>query len=223
MDSENIFLFVPNIIGYFRIVFGLISFYYMPFDYQKASVCYLLSAGLDAFDGYAARALGQSTKFGAILDQITDRCATMALVMVLSVFYPKYMLLFQVLNIVDIASHWIHIWVSIMQGKSSHKFVDPSGNPILRLYYTSRPVLFFMCAGNELFFSMLYLMYFTQGPIIPFIKIGLFKAVFLVSVPIAFVKFLISLLHLVVACINMGIIDVKEREDAKRSSEAKSQ
>ena len=33
----------------------------------------LLSGLLDAVDGHAARLLGQSSKFGAMLDMLTDR------------------------------------------------------------------------------------------------------------------------------------------------------
>lgn len=36
-----------------------------------------LSGLLDAVDGHAARMLNQSSKFGAMLDMLTDRCATM--------------------------------------------------------------------------------------------------------------------------------------------------
>lgn len=163
--QENIFLFIPNLIGYSRIILAIVSFYYMPTDYVAASISYLLSGFLDAFDGYAARALNQSTKFGAILDQITDRCALLALLTVLSHFYPKYMFYFQLSMIVDISSHWIHIWVSMMKGKASHKFMDPSANFILKWYYTSKPVLFTFCAANEIFYAGLYLLHFTEGPI----------------------------------------------------------
>ncbi|KTG34482.1 hypothetical protein cypCar_00036090, partial [Cyprinus carpio] len=79
MAEENIFLFVPNLIGYARIVLALISFFLMPCCPGPAVFCYLLSALLDAFDGHAARALNQGTKFGAMLDMLTDRCATMCL------------------------------------------------------------------------------------------------------------------------------------------------
>lgn len=54
---------------------------------------------------------------------------------------------------------------TLLQGKTSHKFIDMSENPIMRLYYTNRIVLFFMCAGNEAFYAGLYLLYFTEGPI----------------------------------------------------------
>ena len=42
--------------------------------------------------------------------------------------------------------------------------MDQSSNPIMRLYYTSKPVLFGMCAGNEIFYASLYLLHFTSGP-----------------------------------------------------------
>lgn len=37
------------------------------------TVAYSISCLLDAVDGQAARALGQTSKFGAILDMVTDR------------------------------------------------------------------------------------------------------------------------------------------------------
>lgn len=43
MPGENIFLFVPNLIGYARIVFAIISFYFMPCCPFTASSFYLLS------------------------------------------------------------------------------------------------------------------------------------------------------------------------------------
>jgi len=72
-EKENIFMFVPNLIGYARIVLALISFWFMPTSYVVAGWCYILSGLLDAFDGHAARMFDQSTKFGAMLDQLTDR------------------------------------------------------------------------------------------------------------------------------------------------------
>lgn len=111
MASENIFLFIPNLIGYGRILLALLSFYFMPFDYSRAFWCYMLSAFLDAWDGHAARYFNQSTKFGALLDQLTDRCGTMCLLVTLSHFYPKYMFWFQLSMAIDIASHWLHTQV----------------------------------------------------------------------------------------------------------------
>jgi CDP-diacylglycerol--inositol 3-phosphatidyltransferase len=58
------------------------------------------------------------------------------------------------------------VYRSILQGKASHKFIDMSENPIMNLYYTNRTVLFWMCAGNEAFYAALYVLHFTEGPII---------------------------------------------------------
>lgn len=137
----------------------------MPTQPCVAVTCYLISGFMDAIDGHAARYLNQGTKFGAMLDMLTDRCATMCLCVVLAMFYPTWAVVFQLSMSLDIASHWLHMLSSMMKGSSSHKTIDLSGNPVLRLYYTSRPVLFFMCAGNELFFSMLYLLKFYDGPL----------------------------------------------------------
>ncbi|KAM4025384.1 CDP-diacylglycerol--inositol 3-phosphatidyltransferase [Anomaloglossus baeobatrachus] len=211
MAEENIFLFVPNLIGYARIVFAFIAFYFMPSAPLVASTFYLLSGLLDAFDGHAARALNQGTKFGAMLDMLTDRCATMCLLVNLSLLYPHYTLLFQLSMSLDIASHWLHLHSSILKGSDSHKSIDLSGNPVLRLYYTSRPVLFFMCAGNELFYCMLYLLHFSEGPAVTLGGVGLFRLVVWLCCPVSLVKSVISLLHLVTASCNMAALDSAER------------
>ncbi|CAB1341407.1 unnamed protein product [Coregonus sp. 'balchen'] len=109
MAEENIFLFVPNLIGYARIVLALLAFYLMPCCPVPAVFFYLLSALLDAFDGHAARALNQGTKFGAMLDMLTDRCATMCLLVNLALLYPSYTFLFQISMSLDISSHWLHL------------------------------------------------------------------------------------------------------------------
>lgn len=104
-----------------------------------------------------------ATKFGAMLDQLTDRCGTMCLLVTLSFFYPKYMFWFQLSMAIDVAGHWIYLHASLLIGKTSHKSVDPNENAVMRLYYT-KPILLTMCVGNELFYSALYLLYFTTGP-----------------------------------------------------------
>lgn len=75
-------------------------------------------------------------------------------------------------------------------------------------------MLFFMCAGNELFYSMLYLIYFYEGPAV-IGSLGLFRIILYVSAPISFVKSAISAVHLVTAAQNIGNIDVEDRQKAK--------
>lgn len=210
MSEENIFLFVPNLIGYARVVLAFLSFYLMPCCPWPAVFCYLLSALLDAFDGHAARALNQSTKFGAMLDMLTDRCATMCLLVNLSLLYPAYTFLFQVSMCLDISSHWLHLHSSTIKGSASHKTIDLSGNPILRIYYTSKPVLFVMCFGNELFFCLLYLIHHIEEPA------GWLYSLLFVCCLISLAKAGISAVHLVTASQNMAALDTAERQSTKR-------
>ncbi|XP_033121599.1 CDP-diacylglycerol--inositol 3-phosphatidyltransferase-like isoform X3 [Anneissia japonica] len=200
-----------------RIVLALAAFYFMTTNYVITSFCYLLSGLLDAFDGHAARHYNQSTKFGAMLDQLTDRLALMCFCIGLSVIYSEYYFLFQLSSALDIASHWLHLHQSNLSGRSSHKLIDLSGNPILRIYYTSKPVLFIMCCGNELYFCMLYLVYFTEGPKFLF-DMGLFRLLMYISLPIMLVKALISLVHLITASKNMVAIDMEERSKSNVDS-----
>ncbi|KAL5477250.1 hypothetical protein EMCRGX_G024019 [Ephydatia muelleri] len=212
MGDPNIFLFVPNLIGYTRVILAIVSLYYMPIDPLIASILYLLSGLLDAFDGYAARALDQGTMFGAVLDMVTDRCATTCLLMVLCQFYPKYAIVFQLLVALDISSHWIQMYSSMIHGETSHKVTDLSANPFLRFYYM-RPVLFTFCASNELFFAALYLIHFSYGPVM--LGYGLWILLAVVSFPLSFLKQLISVIQLVAACRNLGSLDVAKRNRPK--------
>jgi CDP-diacylglycerol--inositol 3-phosphatidyltransferase len=58
--TQNVFLFVPNLIGYSRIILAFISLYFLPTDPIVAMGFYGVSCLLDALDGYCARALNQS-------------------------------------------------------------------------------------------------------------------------------------------------------------------
>ena len=51
----------------------------MSFHPKYATLAYGISCLLDAADGHAARALGQTSKFGAVLDMVTDRCVVLSM------------------------------------------------------------------------------------------------------------------------------------------------
>ncbi|TGZ75843.1 hypothetical protein CRM22_000156 [Opisthorchis felineus] len=211
--DNSVFLFVPNIIGYGRIILLLYSCWHMRTDCWLTVFAYVVSGLLDAVDGYAARALNQSSRFGAMLDMLVDRCATMCLLACLATFYPNYVFLFQMSMLVDIASHWLHLHTSVAGGRQTHKAIDLSGNSVLRLYYHNKIVLFLMCMGNELFYSALYMLNFTTGP-----KIGgqgLFTLTAFLTAPVAVAKFTISLIQLYAAAVNLAAVDDDERRKAK--------
>jgi len=71
--TRNVYLFVPNVIGYFRL--GLLALSWTCHGLSRPSLAlalYIVSATLDFFDGVAARQLGQTSVFGAWLDVMID-------------------------------------------------------------------------------------------------------------------------------------------------------
>ena len=104
------YLFLPNIIGYIRVITAGISLYLLPYSPKLCTAIYFVSCILDVFDGMAARALGQESKFGAVLDMVTDRCATACLLCFLTKTYPNWSLLIMFLISLDFSSHYIHMY-----------------------------------------------------------------------------------------------------------------
>lgn len=168
-DEENIFLFWPNLIGYCRVVLAIASLYYMPLHPRTCSLLYSISCLLDALDGFAARHFEQSTKFGGVLDMVTDRCTTACLLVFLASAWPRWSIVFQGLISLDLASHYMHMYATLSMGGSgqSHKNVDESRSWVLKMYYTNKGVLFTFCALNELFFIALYLLSFSSPLLSP--------------------------------------------------------
>ncbi|OJJ06384.1 hypothetical protein ASPVEDRAFT_200308 [Aspergillus versicolor CBS 583.65] len=161
--QENVFLFIPNLIGYTRIIFAVASLHYMPYHPRTCSLLYSISCLLDALDGAAARRLNQSSRFGAVLDMVTDRCTTTCLLVFLASAFPKWSILFQTLISLDYSSHYIHMYATLaMGGNKSHKDVSEEWPWALRVYYSSSNVLFTVCTLNELCFIALYLLSFSS-------------------------------------------------------------
>ncbi|OCK81604.1 hypothetical protein K432DRAFT_295161 [Lepidopterella palustris CBS 459.81] len=167
--EENIFLFIPNLIGYSRIVLAVTSLYYMPLHPRTCTFLYSVSCLLDALDGFAARKFSQSTKFGAVLDMVTDRCTTACLLVFLASAFPRWSIVFQGLISLDLASHYMHMYATLSMGGSgqSHKKIDESRSWVLKMYYSNNIVLFTLCALNELFFIALYLLSFSSPILSP--------------------------------------------------------
>lgn len=179
VSPRDIFFYIPNLIGYFRVFTALLSFFCMRHHPVYTLVFYGISGFLDAFDGYAARRFNQGTKFGAVLDMVTDRCATSSLIVYLGIIYPRYFVAWQVLVSLDLASHYMHMYAMLTSGSDSHKNVGTESK-ILSLYYSNRKVLFLVCMVNELFYVALYLHYyefFWLGTVLSYLSapIWLFK------------------------------------------------
>ena len=54
-------------------ILAALAMHYMNHHPKYSTIAYCISQLLDAVDGHAARYLGQASKFGAVLDMVTDR------------------------------------------------------------------------------------------------------------------------------------------------------
>jgi CDP-diacylglycerol--inositol 3-phosphatidyltransferase len=123
---------------------------------RAATVSYFLSFVCDELDGRFARRCDQCSAFGGVLDMITDRLATCALLMILAMEYSEWYMLAVGLLALDISSHWVHQYVQLLTGRDSHKDVSTSKFAILRAYYTNRIFMGFCCVSVEVMYLCLH-------------------------------------------------------------------
>ena len=187
----SVFLYVPNVVGYLRIILSIAAFtrWRSP---RVFFTLYLLGFILDAADGLAARILQQSTEFGAQLDMVTDRVATGALLCVLASLYPNAAPVCVALAFLDGYSHWMQMVAGVVAGAESHK--TATTGRMLSWYY-SRPVLTVVCSLNEMCFLMLYIKAFDSGPW-AWKGVRAFDIILAVSAPVCVLKQVISVAQL---------------------------
>eukprot|EP01006_Ploeotia_vitrea_P015774 TRINITY_DN46084_c0_g1_i1.p1 TRINITY_DN46084_c0_g1~~TRINITY_DN46084_c0_g1_i1.p1 ORF type:complete len:207 (+),score=18.66 TRINITY_DN46084_c0_g1_i1:92-712(+) len=153
----SVYFYVPNIIGWLRIILGIASFFYARTDPLIFTAMYLTSFLLDAMDGWAARVLNQCSKLGAVLDMITDRFGTMGLVMILADMYPQWLVWGILCNSLDLVSHYARMYATLSVGVESHKYMDQKKEfKLLWLYYNKRWLLGGACLINEFFYFFMY-------------------------------------------------------------------
>ncbi|KAL0341438.1 UNVERIFIED_CONTAM: putative CDP-diacylglycerol--inositol 3-phosphatidyltransferase 2 [Sesamum calycinum] len=143
-----VYLYVPNIIGYVRILMNCFAFAICYKDKYLFSVLYFVSFVCDALDGWCARKLNQVSTFGAVLDMVTDRISTACLLVILSQVYRPGMIFLSLLAL-DIASHWLQMYSSFLVGKASHKDVKDSSSWLFKLYYGNRKFMGYCCVSCE--------------------------------------------------------------------------
>lgn len=69
----DVFFYIPNLIGYARVLLTIYSLAVARTDPTSSVICYALSFICDYFDGFFARWFDQCSNFGAVLDMVTDR------------------------------------------------------------------------------------------------------------------------------------------------------
>jgi len=166
-----------------------------------------VSGLLDAVDGHAARFYNQSTRFGSVLDMVTDRAATACLIVHLAILYPSFLFCFQILIALDFSSHYMQMYASLTAGLSSHKSMSASAPWLMRMYYTNRIILFLVCMGNELFFVGLYLLSWSNATWIMLVT--------LIASPVFVFKQVLNVIQLIQASQSLSIADLETRRKGK--------
>eukprot|EP01023_Acetabularia_acetabulum_P066290 TRINITY_DN8936_c0_g1_i10.p1 TRINITY_DN8936_c0_g1~~TRINITY_DN8936_c0_g1_i10.p1 ORF type:complete len:172 (+),score=5.53 TRINITY_DN8936_c0_g1_i10:75-590(+) len=154
---ESITIFVPNIIGYIRVICTLASLAVAFKHPLMASLVYFVGFVLDAVDGFVARRLNQTSTMGILLDMTTDRLSTTGLLCVLCMAYPSQYMIFVALIFLDISSHWTQMYSTLLVGKASHKDSEDQGW-LMRLYYNNRVFMGYCCVSCEVVYLMLLMM-----------------------------------------------------------------
>ncbi|CAN0077076.1 unnamed protein product, partial [Ectocarpus sp. 12 AP-2014] len=173
----SVLLYYPNLIGYARVALVLASYYLAETNWKASSCFYLVAFAGDAVDGHVARKFKQASRFGAVLDMVTDRCSTAGLLLVLSRLYDRrHAFAFLVLMFIDLFSHWMHTHRRGGYSRPSHQnhthyVVEQHHkstatlkrrNILIRTYYDNLPFFAFCCIGAELFYVLLYLLHFVS-------------------------------------------------------------
>ncbi|MEM7589923.1 MAG: CDP-alcohol phosphatidyltransferase family protein [Cyanobacteria bacterium P01_A01_bin.83] len=219
MPLNKVFLYVPNIIGYVRFLFYLISFICHSLgNWQLCLASYAVAFILDEFDGRAARAYNQSSNFGAALDMVADRSATAGLCLILAQLYPNYLLIFIGAIALDISSHYYLIYATGILGKASHKdSAQWTSNGLLKLYYGNKSFMDLLILGNELFYLLLYLSFYSIGVVfyVGNWQLDLWQLILIICFPVYLLKQITNVLQLQESAQAIANFDLNNQDDLK--------
>lgn len=199
------FLYVPNLIGYSRIILSFAAYFYADVSPYIFVFCYSLSEILDMFDGIAARYFNQSTKFGAMLDMVTDRCSTIGLMLVIAQQLPKYTFYCHFFTWLDIFSHWSHMLYQLSTGTDSHKNVAKKG--LLQYYYKTKAFMVLLIVGAEGLPLCIYIWSYKDAVSATFVKLAYVYGS--VCLPLFLLKHYINVIQLITASVGLDTSDVK--------------
>jgi CDP-diacylglycerol--inositol 3-phosphatidyltransferase len=167
--AENVLLYVPNLIGYGRVICTVTSLVLMlaaPQYWIVAIALYVGSFVGDLVDGLVARKLNQTSTFGGLLDMVTDRCSTLGLLFVLANSYQHNLALqltFLFLCLLDISSHWCQMYSTSALGKHHKSDEGNQGRHFLvRWFYKYYYFFGYLCVGAEFTYVIAYALPFTQ-------------------------------------------------------------
>ena len=203
----KVFLFIPNLVGYIRLLLVIFAYSVRNENFGLFAISYFVSFILDAADGFAARLFKQETKFGAVLDLITDRMSTLVIVLIaVQNREDVFVTYFVAWIVIDISSHWIQMLNAVASGKH-HKSMN-NRFFLLNLYYSQTYVMLPLCLGAESFF-LLHLFKTTHES-----AGAVFNIIYYICLALMSIKGYINVLQLISNCMILAEQDEKRIEQA---------
>lgn len=124
--------------GYFRVACIVYAFAAADRHPTSCLLVYFVGFACDELDGRFARMLDQRSRLGAVLDMATDRVATAGLLALLCKFAPAYSLLWALLIVLDVSSHWFQMYATLACGDTTHKVRPPAPQAARSVVATSQ-------------------------------------------------------------------------------------
>lgn len=155
--------YVPNIICYLRAMLILIPLATaMHYPLITLAAC-IISMGLDTVDGVIARWLNQESQLGQLLDYAIDRSSVAICCVILAVLIPSYWWLFALTLLLDLSSHFAHLYGTVFSKEKHHKTTSKQQNSFIQAYYGKRIVMFFACASHDFLLAAIYVDHFFHA------------------------------------------------------------
>ena len=235
----DVLLFVPNLIGYFRVVCSIVCFVLMmtyPTMAMEAITLYILSFAGDLFDGWAARKFNQCSDYGALLDMVTDRCSTAGLLFVLGceaaakasameaseqptgLSLDQQPIVFQFLLMLDVASHWCQMHATLSANHAGHhksKESNADKSLLVQWYYEKYWFFGYLCVGAEWTYVCLYVLNHTSvDSWIGWLSLGCLR----ICLPGCVLKQVVNIAQLQSACFLVAARDAAKHNKDDRNS-----
>ena len=163
-----IWLYIPNLLGYLRIILLFIIAYNAFTHPIVTASLYFSFAMIDTIDGTIATWLQQRSKLGGMVDLVVDRVGIAVLSVVLAMLFPSLWGIFLVVIVLDMASHYCHMFVAMYRGSSTHKSAKIKPGSLLAKYYDQkkRGLMLYCCFSHDMFLAMFYWYYFYPKTIV---------------------------------------------------------
>ncbi len=217
-----IFLYIPNLICYGRLLLYFSAFVAHGLDHWLlCASLYTLAFVLDYWDGVAARWFQQTSRFGGALDIILDRFATTGFCVILAQLYPQWTIVFIFLIGLDIISHHFLTHYCALKGSEDHKKLAAKyNNRLMQAYYGKPNFTRLLITGNELTFILVYIFYYTApaGEIWQTLQMVGWQSIIWICLPLFLLKQLTNILQLGLSADATAKIDLPDQKESPKGS-----